>query len=1435
MSGVFVSHASADDDFVAELRRRLTAQGVEVWVDSRRLRGGDALAPTIERAIVEAPHVIVVLSPATANSKWVSREVRKALATSPSTVIPLLLPGMKSGALHLWFPDEEPVAVEVGEGPLGLTRAMPQLLTALGVREPTDDAPLATPDAPPVAELGLHLSFPRIHADEGTRRAAATAKLVYTPAEGGREVESPWFAFVAPLGPIEADDLAWYLERYYRWPLGVFRDRAAGIEQALPGWGEQLFAAAFGDEKVRNVVAAWQGAAPTAGRRFSVLVNNEPAPGVESAEAAEAATELLGLPWELLHDGRTWLFQGGHAVRVRRRLPNYESQPVRETTPPIRILLLSPRPTGTGYIDHRASALPLVQAVESLGELVRLTVLDTPTYAALSQALDRGDDGHPFDVVHFDGHGVYDRRNGLGALCFEQSTAAGTLDLVDADRLAGLVRAHRVPLVFLEACQTATAKVDPTSSVAARLLSEGVTSVVAMSHSVLVETARRFVAQFYADLAAGARVGAAMLAGQRELYADAYRGRIPGAGSLELQDWFVPVLYQEKDDPQLVQIVPSSTLHRLAEQSRNLSLGMLPEPPEHSFQGRSRDLLALERHLHANPWVVIRGTGGQGKTTLAVELVRWLVRTRRAERAVFVPIEHYRDPAAVLDTVGRQLVGSQYSVAAHLSLDAAVLPVERALRDQPTIVLVDNCESLFPDAAPVELEEEDSAAAIFALCRRLLAADPRTRVVFTSREALPAPFADPAAHRELGPLHRDDAIELVTQVLTRNRAAPPANDTGTTPDEVTALVEAVGCHARALVLLARETARIGVTATTRDLNQVMARLEQRHPGDRENSLYASVALSLRRLPSPLRTHVDALAACHSGIHIAVLAELTGLDIDGAREVAVAVIEVGLGEDLGDGCLGLDPGLAPYLRGELDPTVFDQLQTRWATATTTLTTTLYQQLSRDVGWAARVTRRLMPDLLATLDWTATHQPPDQVIALATRIETLVQELGQPRALAHAARTRTTAAAQLGDWSHARYLVAAAEIDRLLDQGQLPAALDTAQHLLTQAQAGGEDAFPEAAYDLALTHFYLGRVLRSGGAAEAALLPLAEARRHFQHLADTGNQTADRMAGVTLGEIGHCLLELGRWEQAADAYQDALDAATHRGDDRDAAANNAQLARVRLEQGRYEEALAGYTAALEVFQQLGEPGSVAVAWHQIGRVHQAQGRFEAAEQAYQHALALHVQQNNQAAQAATLDQLGLLYAGRGRWEEAAGFHQQAIDIDVRSGDHAREGRHRNNLANTLLQLGRHDQARTELHRALDRTKPYGHAAQPWKTWALVEDLEHAAGHPDAARTAREQAITTYLAYRHAGGASQHPAAPWFDGVAQAIAQNATDQAARELAALAEPEIPPRITAFITILQALLAGDPEPARTDHPDLDIFDVVELRLLLEALGVAEE
>jgi hypothetical protein len=274
VGGIFVSHASADDDFVAELRRRLEERGLAVWVDSRQLRGGAGLAAEIEAAIADAPQVVVVLSPATVNSPWVAREVRAALQGERGDgyrVIPLLLPGMTVGALPMWFPDEEPVAVVVG--PDGLAAAMPELLAALGERLPTDREEFTTPEAGAVEELILRLSSPRMVTQDGIRRAWAIAQLVHEPARPERRaVDSRPFGFTAPLGPIEAADLRWYLESYWLWPVGVFRDRASGIEVRLPEWGQALHTAVRGDGRAFE---AWERAGRDgAARRFSVLVDD---------------------------------------------------------------------------------------------------------------------------------------------------------------------------------------------------------------------------------------------------------------------------------------------------------------------------------------------------------------------------------------------------------------------------------------------------------------------------------------------------------------------------------------------------------------------------------------------------------------------------------------------------------------------------------------------------------------------------------------------------------------------------------------------------------------------------------------------------------------------------------------------------------------------------------------------------------------------------------------------------------------------------------------------------------------------------------------------------------------------------------------------------------------------------------------------------------
>ncbi len=347
-------------------------------------------------------------------------------------------------------------------------------------------------------------------------------------------------------------------------------------------------------------------------------------------------------------------------------------------------------------------------------------------------------------------------------------------------------------------------------------------------------------------------------------------------------------------------------------------------------------------------------------------------------------------------------------------------PFERALRDHATIIVLDNLESVMPlnygvqstgfsrsasEAEPLPAEagtlnavsESGNAnytaiTEIFNLCRDLLLADPATRLLFTTREPLPAPFDH--RHREitLGALSREDAIELVSQVMAREGLTPKADDPGGDPREITDLVEAVNRHARALTLLAREVARLGVRATTENLHQLMAELDRKHPGDRENSLLASVELSLRRLPPELREPLRVLGVFHGGANLAVVEVMLGTDLEAVKQLAFALIEVGLAEYVDYGHLRLDPALPNYLLGQMSAAEQEQTRLRWAEGLRELVYLLYKQAFQDAQLAQQLTLLELPNLLALLAWAEGALTPEAVVGLAGRLESLLSNLG-----------------------------------------------------------------------------------------------------------------------------------------------------------------------------------------------------------------------------------------------------------------------------------------------------------------------------------------------------------------------------------------------------------------------------------------------------------
>lgn len=240
MGRLFISHSSSDDAIVRALQQALSELAQDVWIDSRQLRGGDPLSPEIQRAIEDAEAFAIVVSPSSLQSTWVAREIRHAVRVQKQRgedaypVISLSLDGTRLGALEVIL-DSEPIYLPLRSAPGGVEAARNAILVALGRREPADVAPTPQPPAEPLEDLVLELTDLKLEqVQEGARRATARARLVYEPATPGQRaiVSAQSWRFVSPLGPLEVDELRWYLEKYAIWPGEVFR--AAGA----PGRGQ---------------------------------------------------------------------------------------------------------------------------------------------------------------------------------------------------------------------------------------------------------------------------------------------------------------------------------------------------------------------------------------------------------------------------------------------------------------------------------------------------------------------------------------------------------------------------------------------------------------------------------------------------------------------------------------------------------------------------------------------------------------------------------------------------------------------------------------------------------------------------------------------------------------------------------------------------------------------------------------------------------------------------------------------------------------------------------------------------------------------------------------------------------------------------------------------------------------------------------------------
>jgi hypothetical protein len=90
MSLVFVSYSRKDSDYVVKLVKELRERGLTIWLDQDSIAAGERWDVAIEKALDEASHILIVLSPDSVASQNVLDEIDLAIEEG-KTIVPIMI------------------------------------------------------------------------------------------------------------------------------------------------------------------------------------------------------------------------------------------------------------------------------------------------------------------------------------------------------------------------------------------------------------------------------------------------------------------------------------------------------------------------------------------------------------------------------------------------------------------------------------------------------------------------------------------------------------------------------------------------------------------------------------------------------------------------------------------------------------------------------------------------------------------------------------------------------------------------------------------------------------------------------------------------------------------------------------------------------------------------------------------------------------------------------------------------------------------------------------------------------------------------------------------------------------------------------------------------------------------------------------------------
>ena len=360
---------------------------------------------------------------------------------------------------------------------------------------------------------------------------------------------------------------------------------------------------------------------------------------------------------------------------------------------------------------------------------------------------------------------------------------------------------------------------------------------------------------------------------------------------------------------------------------------MTASTPLATLFGRADALRQVRASLDGDGFVTLVGAPGAGKTRLAQEIAA----TWEGGTAVCCDLGSTRTADAALDAICAAL-----GLPAAQTAEAARDIVAALLRDQPTLLVLDNFEQLVDDG--------------HALPPRWAAAAPDSTVLVTSRVRL-----DVAAERcvPVGPLPVEDAVAMFDDLV---KAMDPSFNASQHP--IRELVEQLGRLPLAIEMAAANTHILSIGDL---LKRGAATLDNRRRDrpDRHASLAAAFEVSWALLAPQVQRH---LAACSIFPHT--------FSLDAAAEILEVPPETLLGDigtlvshslvtrstPLGESRFRLVPALRPQARAKLGARDIALMRRHAAWAVQTALA-LRDPVDRGVPAAVHALDQLRPDLAA----------------------------------------------------------------------------------------------------------------------------------------------------------------------------------------------------------------------------------------------------------------------------------------------------------------------------------------------------------------------------------------------------------------------------------------------------------------------------------------